>query len=169
MLWSSRQAGAEVGYCLAASDLPLPVMAGSERLRPKPYGPLPAPEPYESESYGPKPERPGLVVIGTLIEPIPVTRLAANFSPTPRMAPPPLGREMAGAEIWLLSKAASQEPPSLLLPPCRWLSNINTSLVGYCCLLPSSKLNYSLARWPAQPHSDPPPVSVGSGAIRPGY
>jgi hypothetical protein len=27
-----------------------------------------------------------------------VTGLAANFSPMPRIAPPPLGREMAGAE-----------------------------------------------------------------------
>jgi hypothetical protein len=35
--------------------------------------------------------------MGTLIEPVPVTGLAANFSPMPRMAPPPLGREMDGA------------------------------------------------------------------------
>jgi len=35
------------------------------------------------------------VGIGTLIEPVPVTGLAANFSPMPRMAQPPLpgGRE----------------------------------------------------------------------------
>jgi hypothetical protein len=37
-------------------------------------------------------------VIGTLIEPVPVTGLAANFSPMPRIAPPPLGREILGAE-----------------------------------------------------------------------
>src|SRR5690242_16810318 len=37
--------------------------------------------------------------MGTDIEPVPVTGLAANFSPMPRMAPPPLGRTMAGAEV----------------------------------------------------------------------
>jgi len=36
--------------------------------------------------------------MGTLIEPVPVTGLAANFSPMPRIAPPPFGRAMAGAE-----------------------------------------------------------------------
>ena len=35
--------------------------------------------------------------MGAGIEPVPVTGLAANFSPIPRMAPPPLGRLMAGA------------------------------------------------------------------------
>src|SRR5262249_30368441 len=78
------------------------VIAGSERLQPKPNGPLPAPESYESESCGPKPERPGLVAIGTLIDPVPVTGLAANFSPIPRIAPPPFGRLIvgtAGAEL----------------------------------------------------------------------
>src|SRR5947207_686549 len=77
------------------------LMEGSERLHPKPNGPLPAPESYESESCGPKPERPGLVAMGTLIEPVPVNGLAANFSPMPRMAPPPFGRLIdggAGAE-----------------------------------------------------------------------
>src|SRR6202040_564944 len=34
--------------------------------------------------------------IGTDIEPVPVTGLAANFSPIPRIAPPPLGRDMLG-------------------------------------------------------------------------
>jgi hypothetical protein len=43
-----------------------------------------------------KPERPGLVAMGTAIEPVPVTGLAANFSPIPRIAPPPLGSEMDG-------------------------------------------------------------------------
>ena len=41
-------------------------------------------------------ERPGLVAMGTVIEPVPVTGLAANFSPIPRMAPPPLGNEIVG-------------------------------------------------------------------------
>jgi hypothetical protein len=34
--------------------------------------------------------------MGTLIDPVPVTGFAANFSPMPRIAPPPLGREMEG-------------------------------------------------------------------------
>lgn len=33
---------------------------------------------------------------GTVIDPVPVTGLAANFSPIPRSAPPPLGSEIAG-------------------------------------------------------------------------
>src|SRR3990170_3296779 len=65
--------------------------------QPKPKGPLPEPESYASESWGPNPERPGLAAMGTDMEPVPVTGLAANFSPMPRMAPPPLGREMEGA------------------------------------------------------------------------
>src|SRR5215468_6553930 len=73
-------------------------MEGSERLQPKPNGPLPAPESYESASCGPKPERPGLTARGTDIEPVPVTGLAANFSPMPRMAPPPFGSEILGAD-----------------------------------------------------------------------
>src|SRR6266516_3804521 len=72
-------------------------MAGSVRLQPKPKGPLPAPESYESASCGPNPERPGLVAIGTDIEPVPVTGLAANFSPMPLIAPPPLGSVIVGA------------------------------------------------------------------------
>ena len=31
------------------------------------------------------------------MEAVPVTGFAANFSPMPRMAPPPLGKEIAGA------------------------------------------------------------------------
>ncbi len=34
------------------------------------------------------------------MEPVPVTGFAANFSPMPRMDPPPLGIEMAGGVIW---------------------------------------------------------------------
>lgn len=41
--------------------------------------------------------------MGTLNEPVPVTGLAENLSPMPRMAPPPLGKEMAGAEGALVS------------------------------------------------------------------
>jgi hypothetical protein len=36
--------------------------------------------------------------MGTDIEPVPVTGLAANFSPMPRTAPPPFGSEIDGAE-----------------------------------------------------------------------
>ena len=38
-----------------------------------------------------------LVASGTDAEPVPVTGLAANFSPIPRTAPPPLGRATDGA------------------------------------------------------------------------
>src|SRR6266702_5962875 len=85
----------------------LRVIAGRERFQPRPKGPLPAPESYESESCGPKPERPGLVAMGTVMEPVPVTGLAANFSPMPRMAPPPFGSERGGAEKLLFSLEAS--------------------------------------------------------------
>src|SRR5829696_6226057 len=36
--------------------------------------------------------------MGTLREPVPVTGLAENFSPIPRMAPPPLGNDMVGGD-----------------------------------------------------------------------
>jgi hypothetical protein len=42
------------------------------------------------------PDRPGLVDKGMDIEPVPVTGLAANFSPMPRFAPPPFGKEIDG-------------------------------------------------------------------------
>src|SRR5690348_11420087 len=71
-------------------------MEGTERLQPSPKGPLPAPESYVSVSCGPKPDRPGLVKMGTVIDPVPVTGLAANFSPMPRIAPPPFGSDTAG-------------------------------------------------------------------------
>jgi len=34
--------------------------------------------------------------MGTVNAPVPVTGLAANFSPMPRMAPPPLGKLICG-------------------------------------------------------------------------
>src|SRR5437867_1444608 len=40
------------------------------------------------------------MAIGTPIEPVPVTGLAPNFSPIPRIAPPPFGREMVGVPAW---------------------------------------------------------------------
>lgn len=45
--------------------------------------------------------------MGTVMEPVPVTGLAANFSPMPRMALPPLESEMAGVAGWLLAAASS--------------------------------------------------------------
>ena len=75
----------------------LRVIAGSDRFQPMPNGPLPAPESYDRESWGPNPERPGDVAIGTLREPVPVTGFAANFSPMPRTAPPPFGKDNCGA------------------------------------------------------------------------
>src|SRR6266487_4589322 len=76
----------------------LRVMAGSVRCQPKPKAPLPAPESYERESCGPKSERPGLVAMGTVMEPVPVTGLAANFSPMLRIAPPPWVRKLSAAD-----------------------------------------------------------------------
>src|SRR5580704_4743449 len=45
----------------------LRVTDGSDRLQPNPKGPLTAPESYDSESCGPKPERDGDVKTGTVI------------------------------------------------------------------------------------------------------
>lgn len=84
-------------YCGSPLSV-LRVIAGSDRLQPNPNGPLPEPESYERINCGPNPDLPGLVAIGTVTDPVPVTGLAANFSPMPRIAPPPFGREMAGAE-----------------------------------------------------------------------
>ena len=36
--------------------------------------------------------------MGIVIDPVPVTGLAANFSAMPRIAPPPLGNEIVGIE-----------------------------------------------------------------------
>jgi hypothetical protein len=52
------------------------------------------------ERLQPKPERPGEVKIGTLRDPIPVTGFAVNFSPIPRIAPPPLGNDIEGSFGW---------------------------------------------------------------------
>jgi hypothetical protein len=71
-------------------------MDSIERFQPKPNGPLPEPESYESDREGPNPERPGLVKMGTLTDAVPVTGFAPNFSPIPRIAPPPFGRDIEG-------------------------------------------------------------------------
>ena len=41
-------------------------------------------------------DRPGLNGSGTDNDPVPVRGLAENFSPMPRIAPPPFGSEIAG-------------------------------------------------------------------------
>ncbi|GAB7549938.1 hypothetical protein CS8_096510 [Cupriavidus sp. 8B] len=70
----------------------LQVIDGRERLHPKPNGLLPALESWENASRGLRSERPGLAALGTDIEA--VTGLAANFSPIPQIAPPPLGSDI---------------------------------------------------------------------------
>ena len=72
-------------------------MAGIETDHPMPNAPLPAPESYCNDSCGLNPDRAELTAMGMLSEPVPVTALAENFSPMPRMAPPPLGRLIWGA------------------------------------------------------------------------
>ena len=49
------------------------------------------------ESCGPNPERPGEVAIGTVIEPVPVTRFAGKLFADPTNRSAPLGSEMDGA------------------------------------------------------------------------
>src|SRR4051794_12945375 len=51
------------------------------------------------------------------MDPVPVTGLAANFSPIPRMAPPPFGRLMAGGEIWEGWPLDEGVPPESRLGP----------------------------------------------------
>jgi len=55
-------------------------------------------------SCGPNPLLPGLAAIGMFKAPDPVAGLAENFSPMPRIAPPPLGRLMDGREPLLSSE-----------------------------------------------------------------
>jgi len=52
-----------------------------------------APESLDKAKCGPKSEHPGLTARGKVIKPVPVTGFAANFSPMPRIAPPPFGKE----------------------------------------------------------------------------
>jgi hypothetical protein len=58
----------------------------------------------------PNPERPGEGGIGTVIDPVPVTGLAANFSPIQRIAPLPLRKEFENMDQDVLSFAASFPP-----------------------------------------------------------
>jgi hypothetical protein len=84
----------------------LQVMEEMERPQLHPDGLFPAPESQESKSCGPKPERPGLVLIGMLSELVPVTGLAVTFSPIPLMAASPLSSDMTGRDEDMLSVLA---------------------------------------------------------------
>src|SRR5436190_702190 len=77
--------------------------------------------------------------MGTVIEPVPVTGLAANFSPMPRMAPPPVGSDTVGAETRNASDALpsagarefrSAEPPRV---------PADEELSGDCWLIDASR------------------------------
>jgi hypothetical protein len=59
--------------------------------------------------------------MGTDIEPVPVTGLLENFSPMPRMAPPPLGSEIVGAADGAELPAEGADSLSAETP-CGWLS-----------------------------------------------
>jgi hypothetical protein len=87
------------------------VMAGMPSVHPRPNGPLPFPESYDSVSWGPKPARPGDVQTGTVSEPVPVTGLVETFSPIPRTAPPPLGSDTTGGAMACASGRAAVTAP----------------------------------------------------------
>jgi hypothetical protein len=74
------------------------VIEGRERPHPNPKGPFPPPELYESERSGAKLARAGVEASGTVKENVPFAGLTWNFSPIPRMAPPPFGSETDGRE-----------------------------------------------------------------------
>ena len=62
------------------------VIAGSRRLQPSPNGPLPDAGVVREGELRTEPGAPGRREIGTLIDPLPVTGFAPNFSPIPRIA-----------------------------------------------------------------------------------
>src|SRR5881397_3600054 len=68
--------------------------------------------------------------MGTVMEPVPVTGLAENFSPIPRIAPPPLGSEMAGERAGFFVVADSL----FLSPVVPWVLSMAASTFG--CLAP---------------------------------
>src|SRR5262249_36763258 len=104
----------EFGKMVKVQEAENRVIAGRPSCHPKPNALLPPPESYASARCGPKPARPGDVKMGTDREPVPVTGLALNFSPNPRIAPPPLGIETAGARKGLLSSALKRLPAFVL-------------------------------------------------------
>jgi hypothetical protein len=85
------------------------VTDGTDSDQPNPNGPFPRPESYDKDNCGPNPDRPGLVAIGTDIAPVPVAGPAENFSPIPRIAPPPLGNEIDGTDT---GPAEAAPPPA---------------------------------------------------------
>src|SRR5215467_6882744 len=50
--------------------------------------------------------------MGTLSDPVPVTGLVENFSPMPRIAPPPLGSESVGTRLFASAPSVAGRPPS---------------------------------------------------------
>jgi hypothetical protein len=84
------------------------------------------------------PDRPGDVAIGTLIEPVPVTGFAANFSPMPQIAPPPFGSESDGADTENESRVGAPFPAavSLFLDSCSMFLRV--------CVRESRRANWSL-------------------------
>src|SRR5215218_7143695 len=66
--------------------------------------------------------------MGTVMEPLPVTGLAENFSPMPRMAPPPLGSDIVGGD-GRLSPATSLPAPTSRCPSDPGIP------AGSCCRL----------------------------------
>jgi len=68
-------------------------MAGRLKPHPTPKGPLAGV--VTERQLRRKPARPGVDAIGTEKLLVPVAGLTANFSPIPRMAPPPFGRDGA--------------------------------------------------------------------------
>lgn len=72
-----------------ASNLSASTNCGSNKFWPKPKGLFLAPEAEDNKNWGPRPGCPGLIAMVTDTRPVPVTGSAANFSPAPRIAPPP--------------------------------------------------------------------------------
>src|SRR5689334_2233175 len=70
-------------------------------LQPIPNGPLPRPESYDNDSPGSKSDRDGLSPSGTDSEAVPLAGLVSNFSPRPRIAPPPFGSDRDGGFGWV--------------------------------------------------------------------
>jgi hypothetical protein len=68
---------------------------------------------------------------GTVMVPVPVTGLAANFSPIPRIEPPPFGRDIDGAETRkpsLLSELGCELPDDRYVEFVRGLTGMSFHL-----------------------------------------
>jgi hypothetical protein len=95
--------------------------------------------------------------MGTVIEPVPVTGLAANFSPIPRMAPPPLGSEMEGAFEASLSSVTSLVTGSLVGFICINSHQIGLDQVGR---MPSLNRPSVYAKCPRSREEKRPPIAA---------